>query len=47
MSLAPPPPVSTNPLLRLLDDLRHEVNADGPFPPGDTTPSLVRTKRFA
>src|SRR5829696_663800 len=47
MSLAPPPPVSTNPVLRLVDDLRKELGADVPFPPGDTTPSLARTKRFA
>jgi cytochrome P450 len=47
MSLAPPPPVSTNPLRRLVDDLRVELSADVPFPPGDTKPSLARTKRFA
>src|SRR5215213_9749973 len=47
MSLAPPPPVSTNPVVRLVDDLRKELSADLPFPPGDTKPSLVRTKRFA
>ncbi|HEV2811738.1 MAG TPA: cytochrome P450 [Solirubrobacteraceae bacterium] len=47
MSLAPPPPVSTNPFVRLVDDLRAELSADVAFPPGDTRPSLVRTKRFA
>ncbi|HEX8206607.1 MAG TPA: cytochrome P450 [Solirubrobacteraceae bacterium] len=47
MSLAPPPPVSTNPFRRLYDDLRAELDADVAFPPGDTTPSLARTKRFA
>ncbi|HEX2084189.1 MAG TPA: cytochrome P450 [Solirubrobacteraceae bacterium] len=47
MSLAPPPPVSTNPFLRLYDDLRREYTADVAFPRGDTAPSLVRTKRFA
>ena len=47
MSLAPPPPVSTNPFRRLYDDLRAEYDADVAFPPGDTTPSLARTKRFA
>ena len=46
MSLAPPPPVSTNPLRRLYEDLRAELDADA-FPPGDTAPSLLRTKRFA
>ena len=39
--------MSTNPLRRLVDDLRDELNADVAFPPGDTAPSLVRTKRFA
>jgi cytochrome P450 len=47
VSLAPPPPVSTNPFRRLYDDLRAELDADVAFPPGDTTPSLARTKRFA
>src|SRR5688500_10991690 len=47
MSLAPPPPVSTNPFRRLYDDLHTEVTTDLPYPPGDTAPSLVRTKRFA
>jgi cytochrome P450 len=47
MSLAPPPPVSTNPFRRLFEDLRAEFDADVAFPPGDTAPSLVRTKRFA
>jgi cytochrome P450 len=47
MSLAPPPPVSTNPFRRLYDDLRTELETDVSFPPGDTKPSLVRTKRFA
>src|SRR5688572_23969527 len=47
MSLAPPPPISTNPFRRLYDDLRAELDAGVAFPPGDTTPSLARTKRFA
>jgi cytochrome P450 len=46
MSLAPPPPVSTNPLLRMLADIRAERTVDVPFPPGDTDPSLERTQRF-
>lgn len=46
MPLAPPPPVSTNPIGRLLDDLRAERAATVPFPPGDTKPDLGRTKRF-
>jgi cytochrome P450 len=47
MSLAGPPPVSTNPVLRLVGDLRAERNVPVPFPPGDTRPSLRRTERFA
>src|SRR3954470_9378878 len=47
MSLAGPPPVSTNPVLRLVGDLRAERNVPVPFPPGDTSPSLRRTRGFA
>src|SRR3954452_20305145 len=47
MSLAGPPPVSTNPFLRLAEDLRKERRAPVAFPPGDTRPSLRRTERFA
>lgn len=47
MPLAPPPPVTTNPIARLLDDLKAERAATVPFPPGDTKPDLVRTRRFA
>ena len=47
MTLAPPPPVSTNPFRRLYEDLRAELDAGVPYPPGDTAPSLARTKRFA
>src|SRR3954470_13445134 len=47
MSLAGPPPVSTNPFLRLAEDLRMERRAPAAFPPGDTRPSLRRTERFA
>ena len=46
MSLAPPPPVSFNPLWRMLRDIRTERTAEVPFPPGDTNPSLERTQRF-
>lgn len=46
MSLAPPPPVSSNPLLRMLADIRAERTVKVPFPPGDTDPSLERTQRF-
>ena len=47
MSLAPPPPVSSNPLARMLGDLRAEARRTVPFPPGDTRPDLARTQRFA
>ncbi|HSD81693.1 MAG TPA: cytochrome P450 [Solirubrobacteraceae bacterium] len=46
-ALAGPPPVSTNPLLRLAEDLRAERRAAVPFPPGDTRVDLRRTRRFA
>jgi cytochrome P450 len=46
MSLAAPPPVSTNPVLRLVHDLR-ERHVPVPFPPGDVRPSLRRTRGFA
>jgi cytochrome P450 len=45
--LAGPPPVSTNPVVRLTRDLRRERALAAPFPPGETRPSLERTKRFA
>src|SRR3954452_5025291 len=47
MSLAGPPPVSTNPFLRLALDLARERDGPVPFPPGDTRPSLRRTQGFA
>jgi cytochrome P450 len=47
MPLAPPPPVSTNPVGRLLGDLVAESRATVPFPPGDTRPSIARTRAFA
>jgi len=47
MSLAGPPPVSTNPIRRVAEDLKLERAATVPFPPGDTRPSLSRTQRFA
>ncbi|UGS34028.1 cytochrome P450 [Capillimicrobium parvum] len=48
MSLAPPPPVPTGVATRLLADLRAERAAQRriPFPPGETLPSLRRTRRF-
>jgi cytochrome P450 len=48
MPLANPPPLrSYNPFVTLVNDLREERGADVPFPPGETTPSLARTQRFA
>ena len=47
MAAVPPPPISTNPLTRLLGDWRAEQAATVPFPPGDTRPSLARTRQFA
>jgi cytochrome P450 len=46
MPLAPPPPVSTNPFGRLFGDWRAELQASVPFPPGETRPSLQRTRAF-
>jgi cytochrome P450 len=47
MSLAGPPPVSTNPFLRLALDFKRERDAPVPFPPGDTGFSLHRTQAFS
>jgi cytochrome P450 len=47
VSLAPPPPVSSNPVVRLAGDLVAEARATVPFPPGDTSPSVARTRAFA
>jgi cytochrome P450 len=46
MSLAGPQPVSTNPILRLVGDLRSERAATVPFPPGHTNFSARRTRRM-
>ena len=43
MAIAPPPPVSTNPLRRVAFELAAERRAGG-LPPGDTAPSLSRTR---
>ena len=42
--MAGPPPVSTNPARRVAFDLRTELRAPAPFPPGDTRPSVRRTR---
>src|SRR5829696_6986952 len=46
MSLAGPAPVPTNPLRLLARDLQAERGATVPFPPGPTSFSLARTRRF-
>jgi cytochrome P450 len=46
MSLAGPAPVPTNPLRLLARDLQAERQATVPFPPGPTSFSLARTRRF-
>jgi cytochrome P450 len=45
--VGPPPLLESNPLSVLLSDLREERSAPVPFPPGETRPSLRRTRRFA
>jgi cytochrome P450 len=47
MALVGPEPISFNPLQRLTSDLRAERRTEVPFPPGDTSFSLRRTRRFA
>ena len=47
MPLRPPPPVSTNPLVRIARDVAVERRATVPFPPGWTDFSLRRTNAFA
>jgi cytochrome P450 len=46
MPLTPPPPVSSNPLLRMARDLAAERRATVPFPPGWTRFSMRRTTAF-
>lgn len=45
-SMAGPPPVSLNPLVKMWRDIKAERAAAVPFPPGETDPSLERTQRF-
>ena len=48
MALASPAPLrSYNPFVVLVHDLLDERSATVPFPPGETWPSLRRTRRFA
>jgi cytochrome P450 len=46
MSLRPPPPVSSNPIVRIVRDVAAERRATVPFPPGWTRFSLRRTAEF-
>jgi cytochrome P450 len=45
VSLAGPPPISTNPFARVANDLRIELRAPASYPAGDTLPSVRRTHR--
>jgi cytochrome P450 len=47
MSLRPPPPVSSNPLVRIAKDVAAERRATVPFPPGWKDFSLKRTTKFS
>jgi cytochrome P450 len=47
VALSAPPPISFNPLARLTRDLVAERHTEVPFPPGETSFSLRRTKRMA
>jgi len=48
MALESPPPLpSYNPFVVLFEDLKQERSATVPFPPGDTSLSATRTRRFA
>ena len=45
VSLSGPPPISTNPFVRVANDLRAELRAPASYPPGDALPSVRRTHR--
>src|SRR5947199_7968242 len=45
--VGPPPLLNAKPLAVLKEDLRDERAATVPFPPGETSVSLTRTRRFA
>lgn len=47
MALTAPPPISFNPLARLTRDLVNEGRTEVPFPPGEKSFSLRRTRRMA
>jgi cytochrome P450 len=46
MSAALPPPMPTNPLRRVALDIKRELSATVPFPPGELRPSIARTRRI-
>src|ERR687896_1977061 len=45
VSLVGPPPISTNPFVRVANDLRAELRATASYPAGDALPSVRRTHR--
>jgi cytochrome P450 len=45
VSLAGPPPITTNPFVRVANDLRAELRAPASYPAGDALPSVRRTHR--
>src|SRR5438445_149757 len=47
VALSAPPPISFNPLRRLTSDLVAEGRTEVPFPSGETSFSLRRTRQFA
>src|SRR6266480_3948308 len=47
MPLRPPPPVPSNPLVRIAHDVAAERRATVPFPPGWTRFSMRRTTAFS
>jgi cytochrome P450 len=47
MTLVGPPPMSFNPVRRLTSDLLAERRSEVPFPPGETSFSIRRTRAFA
>ena len=46
VSLTGPPPVTSNPLRLMAGDLKAELRAPAPYPPGDLRPSFARTHRM-
>ena len=45
MSLVGPPPISTNPFVRVASELSAELRAPASYPAGDVMPSVRRTHR--